>query len=171
MSEIILYISPPTFGSVGSGGSLCSAAVFNTIQVFDAENSVTLCTALFFHARNGFRDFMVPVVGSLEDSRDILWLRLAMSPAQTVIWHLCNHFGKNSDDFYFFPSQVPPQLSWPDFLWVPSKGRFPDCKQRVSCSFPSVTALPHQDNGQEHETAFRVQGDAYLWKIPRSAGP
>ena len=59
---------PPLRGSMGSRQSLCPAAVLNTIQVFDAENSVTLCMTLFFHSRNGFRNFTVPAVGSLEDS-------------------------------------------------------------------------------------------------------
>lgn len=60
----------------------------------------------FFHSQNGFRDFMVPVAESLEDSWNILWLWVATSPAQTESLHLCNHFCKNSDGFYSFSSQM-----------------------------------------------------------------
>ena len=42
---------PPLRGSMGSRWSLCPATVLNTIQVFGAENSVTLCTTLLFTPR------------------------------------------------------------------------------------------------------------------------
>lgn len=93
--------------NVWEAGLLWFAAVFSTISIFESEYSGTLVCQLIFHSCNGFRDFMVPVAGSLEDSQDILWLCMSMSPAQIAILYLCNQSGKNSDGFYSFPSQVP----------------------------------------------------------------
>lgn len=100
-------------------GLLWFAAVFSTSRIFESEYSETLMCQLIFHSCNGFRDFMVPVAGSLEDSRDILWLCMSMSPAQTAILYLCNQSGKNSDGFYSFSSQMPhgcPDLTLMDSL-------------------------------------------------------
>ena len=130
---------------------------------------------LIFHSRNGFRDFMFPVAGSLEDSRDILWLCLAMSPAQTVISYLCNHVGKNSDGFYSFISQVPHNCADPTShrslqrdSFLRPRGRHPEV------SFPHDQALPcnlaSPGGGAGAEVAIRVQPGACLWRIPDAAG-
>lgn len=98
---------------------------------------------LIFHSQNGFRDFMFPVAGSLEDSRDILWLCLAMSPAQTVILYLCNHVGKNSDGFYSFISHVPHNCADPTSHLSLQRDSF--LRPRGRCpvaSFPHDQALP-----------------------------
>lgn len=69
---------PPLRGSMGSRQSLRPAAVLNTIQVFDAENSVTLCTTLFFTPGMALEISQFPrweAWRTPETSRDCAWLR------------------------------------------------------------------------------------------------
>ena len=99
-SENIFHHPIPLLrGSMGSRQSLCPAAVLNTIQVFDAENSVTLCMTLFFTPGMALEISQFPrweAWRTPETSCDCAWLR-PQPRLYFCIWG--NHVDNTRDGF------------------------------------------------------------------------
>lgn len=114
------------------------------------------------HFPDSFRDFMVPVAGSLEGPRDILWLHLFMTQAPNVILLFCGftwcfffHVLSNCSTnvlTYFLP--IPFHVRGSSSLTL--RGCFPGCS-------PSIRHLWYC-------AASQVDGTYTWWPLQYSAG-
>lgn len=110
---------------------------------------------------------MVPVLGSLEDSWDARWPSLAMSPAQTVILRLCNHFVKNSDDFYSFPSPVPHTCSDLTSHWPLYRGSFLiSSGGSLAVAPPNRPSVKRRNRKGLQSAAWGLSGEFHTLQVP-----